>query len=313
MSTERELSNKERYRIGNKVTIITIIINIILAVVKVSAGILFNSTAILADGIHTISDVGSSIGIIISFFISSKPEDMKHQYGHEKAESIAGFVLAIFLTGVGLIIGYTSIIRIVQKQAGFPGILTAWIAGLSILIKEFQFRLSMYGGKKINSNALIADAWHHRSDAFSSIAALIGIVGSRMGYAFLDPIAGLLVSIIVIRVGLQLFISGFNELMDTSIARDKLEHLQNQILTNIKVKHVSQIRSRQHGPKVFIDMHLCVDPNITIRDGHTIVHEIKDIVMENVLNTKDVIISVNPCGLEDHNNCSTCVHNNDFT
>ncbi len=312
MRNSSKISDEERYRLGNRITWITIAINVILAVTKVFAGILLNSTAILADGIHTVSDVGSSIGIIIGFFISRKPEDREHQYGHEKAESIAGFVLAIFLTAVGMNIGYSAFKIILSGKTQVPGSLAAWVAGISIFIKELQFRIAMYGGKKINSNVLIADAWHHRSDAFSSIAALIGIVGARMGYTFLDPLAGLIVAIIIIKVGLELFIQGYNELMDMSIEEEKLLNLVNKIISHHEVLNINKIRTRKHGSKVFVDIKVCVNPDFTVLKGHTISHDVEDLVHDNIENVKDVLISIAPCKNPRNGDCLLCKYNNDI-
>lgn len=309
MNNISTLSDDERYRFGNKITWITVIINVILAVVKVGAGILFNSTAILADGVHTISDVGSSIGIILGFFISKKPEDKEHQYGHEKAESIAGFVLAIFLTAVGVNIGYSAFKIIIIGKTEVPGILAAWIAGGSIFVKEIQFRIAMYGGKRINSNALIADAWHHRSDALSSIAALVGIIGARMGYVFLDPLAAFIVSAIIIKIGVELFIQGYNELMDISIGEEALQDIVNKILCHKEIININKIRTRKHGPKVFVDIKICVDPGITILKGDTISHEVEGIVYDNLDNVKEVLISIRPCKNIKKGQCLSCENN----
>ncbi|WP_432404273.1 cation diffusion facilitator family transporter [Wukongibacter sp. M2B1] len=312
MNNLSKISDEERFRLGNKITWITIVINIALAVAKVLSGILLNSTAILADGIHTISDVGSSIGIIIGFFISRKPEDREHQYGHEKAESIAGFILAIFLTAVGINIGYSAFKVILSGKTQIPGSLAAWIAGISIFIKELQFRIAMYGGKKINSNALIADAWHHRSDALSSIAALIGIVGARMGYSYLDPLAGLIVAIIIVKVGFELFIQGYNELMDISIEEEKLLNLISKIVSHQEVLNINKIRTRKHGSKVFVDIKVCVDPSFTILKGHMISHEVEDLVYDNIENVKEVLISIAPCKSPGNGDCKLCKYNNEM-
>ena len=158
----------------------------------------------------------------------------------------------------------------------------------------------------------MSNAWHHRSDAFSSIAALIGIVGARMGLTFLDPIAGLIVSIIVIKVGIKLFLDGYNELMDTSIEKEKLKIIIEEINSHKDINHINQIRTRKHGSKVFVDMRLCVNPYLTIIDGHLIVHEVKEVVRSQVLNAKDVLISINPCIYEEDNQCVKCKHYNNM-
>ncbi len=310
MNSSCKISDEERYKIGNKITWITIVVNVFLAVTKVLVGILSNSTAILADGIHTVSDVGSSIGIIVGFLISKKAEDREHQYGHEKAESISGFILSIFLIAVGMKIGYSAFGIILSGKNQVPGSIAAWVAGISIFVKELQFRIALYGGKKINSSALIADAWHHRSDAFSSIAALIGIIGARMGYTYLDPLAGLIVAIIIIKVGLKLFIQGYNELMDVSIEEDKLFILVNKITSLHEVLNINKIRTRKHGAKVFVDIKVCVNPNFTVLKGHTISHEVEDLVYDNIENVKDVLISISPCKNLQTSDCRLCKYNN---
>lgn len=300
------VSEEDRFKIGNRITWITIIINIALAVIKVSVGIIFNSSAMLADGIHTISDIGSSIGIIIGFIISKKPEDIEHQYGHEKAESIAAFVLSIFLTGVGIKIGYSAFVGMVTGSLKTPGIMAAWVAFFSIFIKELQFRIAMYGGKKINSSALIADAWHHRSDALSSIGALVGILGARIGYPILDSIAALIVSAIVIKVGVEIFIKGYNELMDTSIEEEKLRGITAKILSNTDVLNINEIKARIHGSKVYVDLKICVKESLSVKIGHDISEDVENIVFNSISNVKAVLVHVNPCPVQSSYNCSSC-------
>jgi len=301
------MTENERYRIGQRVTWITIVINIILAIGKVGTGIIANSTAMLADGIHTISDVGSSIGIVVGFFISKKPEDSKHQYGHEKAESIAGFILSLLLISVGIKIGYSAIEIMFSKSTyTTPGALAVWAAGISIIVKEIQYRISINAGRKINSSAIMADAWHHRSDAFSSIAALIGIIGSRLGYRILDPLAGLIVSIIIVKVGTELFLQGYNELMDSSIEEEELNKLVNKIVADTGIKDINQIRARRHGSKVFVDIEICVEPDITVAKGHSLAEEVEDVVYDNIQNAKSVLVHVNPCDNKEIHDCENC-------
>ena len=309
MTKQNVIDENERYRIANKITWITIIINAVLAVGKVGVGIIASSTAMIADGIHTVSDVGSSIGIIVGFFISKKPEDSRHQYGHEKAESISGFILSLLLISVGLKIGYSAIQMIFSGDTQVPGSLAAWAAFISILVKEFQFRLAMGAGKKINSSALLADAWHHRSDALSSIAALIGIVGARMGYKILDPLAGLAVSIIVVKVGIDLFLQGYNELMDSSIEEDKLVYLADRISSDTGIKNINDLKARKHGSKVFVDIEVCVDPNIPVSEGHQLAEDVEKVVYGSLDNVKNVLVHVNPCENIEHKECKECKNN----
>lgn len=300
------MDENKRYKIASRITWITIVLNVILAIGKIVIGFISNSNAILADGIHTISDIGSSIGIIIGFFIAKKPEDEEHQYGHEKAETIAAFLLSLMLIAVGVKIGISSLKLMLYQTTRIPGIEAVWAAVVSIIIKEIQFRIAINAGKKINSKALIADAWHHRSDALSSIAVLFGVVGARMGYSFLDPLAGLIVSIIVVKVGVEFFIHGYNELMDVSIEENKLYEIAERLIKNTNVKNINDIKARKHGSKVYVDIKVCVDPNITVYMGHSIAEEVEEEVKKSLDNVKDVMVHVNPCSNHEETNCLVC-------
>ncbi len=295
MSSVKVIDDNERFRIASRITWFTIVLNVILAIAKIGIGIISCSTAMVADGVHTVSDVGSSLGIIVGFFISNKPEDSKHQYGHEKAESIAGFVLSLMLIAVGIKIGYSSIELMISGSTKVPGILALWAALISIFVKEFQYRITIREGKRINSSALMADAWHHRSDALSSIGTLIGIAGARLGYKILDPLAGFIVSVIVIKVGIDLFLKGYNELMDSSIEENELTQISNLILKETKIDSISDLKARKHGSKIFVDVEVCVDPNISVLEGHDIAEDVENVIYDNLDNVKKVLVHVNPC------------------
>lgn len=305
---KENINKEDRYKSSQKVIWITIMLNVFLSILKVTIGVLANSNAMLADGIHSMSDVGSSLGIIVGLFIAKKPEDKEHQYGHEKAETIATFMLSLLLILVGLNIGYSSIKLIFSGDVQIPGVAAIWAAIISIIIKEIQFRISMRTGKRINSDVLIADAWHHRSDALSSIAALIGIIGSRMGYSFLDPLAGLIVSLIVVKVGVEIFIKGTNELMDESLEEEKLIKIVNAVLTHKGVKTVNDIKARKHGSMAYVDIAIAVDPDITVSEGHDIAEDVENIVYEKIDNIKSVLVHVNPCS-KDIDDCKSCSGN----
>lgn len=295
MSSVKVIDDNERFRIASRITWFTIVLNVVLAIAKIGIGIISSSTAMIADGVHTVSDVGSSLGIIVGFFISNKPEDSKHQYGHEKAESIAGFVLSLMLIAVGIKIGYSSIELMISGNTKIPGILALWAALISIFVKEFQYRITIREGKRINSSALMADAWHHRSDALSSIGTLIGIAGARLGYKILDPLAGFIVSVIVIKVGIDLFLKGYNELMDSSIEENELTQISSLIMKETKIESISDLKARKHGSKIFVDVEVCVDPDISVLEGHDIAEDVENVIYGNLDNVKKVLVHVNPC------------------
>lgn len=291
-----ESNNQERFKVGNRVILLTIILNVMLTLLKIGVGLFGNSTAIMADGLHSASDIITSVGVIVGMFLASKPEDDCHQYGHEKAESIAGFLLAIILTLIGLKIGFGSIKMLFHNSYETPHIFTAWVAFFSIIIKEYQFRITMKAAKELNSNAMMGDAWHHRSDALSSVAALGGILGARLGFAFLDPLAGTVVSLIVVKIGLALLKTGIDELMDGAIDEEQMEEIQKEIRCMDGVIAVNEMKGRKHGSKAYVDVKICVDPLISVYAGHNIGEQIEHLVRVRLTNVKDVIVHLDPCG-----------------
>lgn len=295
-----ELDGKERLKLGNKIIRITIVLNVLLTIFKIGVGYIGSSAAIIADGLHSASDIITSIGVIVGMFLAAKPRDEKHQYGHEKAESLAGFFLAAILTLTGINIGFGSVKIMYMKSYHIPHIYTGVIAFISILVKEYQFRITMDAAKKLNSNAMMSDAWHHRSDAFSSIAAFIGIIGARMGYGFLDPLAGIIVSIIVVKVGIELLLSSIDELMDGAIDQEKMDTIKKQIELIEGIKSVTDLRGRKHGSKACIDIKICVDPFISVYMGHNIGEKAEKLILSQIKNAKEVIVHIDPC---DTKNC----------
>ncbi|WP_165916326.1 cation diffusion facilitator family transporter [Marinisporobacter balticus] len=299
-----EINNKERLKSANKIIRITIILNVLLTIFKLGIGYIGNSTAIIADGLHSASDMITSIGVIIGMFFATKPRDEKHQYGHEKAESIAGFLLAAILTLTGLNIGFSSIKMIFMHNYQVPHMYTAIIAFISILVKEYQFRITKSAAEKLNSNALMSDAWHHRSDALSSIAVLFGIVGAMMGYGFLDPLAGIIVSIIVVRIGITILLVALDELMDAAIDQEKMDTVKKEIEKIEGVKSVNEFRGRKHGSKAYVDIKICVDPLISVYMGHNIGEKAEKLILSKIDNAKEVIVHIDPCiGEKCYQNC----------
>lgn len=291
----------ERYKEGQKVLMLSILLNIGLTILKILVGIIGNSQAILADGIHTMTDAASSIGLILGLHMAAKPEDKDHPYGHEKAESISTFLLSIILIAVGLNLAYGAIMTLIKGTEAIPSIWAIYAAGISIVVKEIQFQISYKKGKQINSDALIADAWHHRSDALSSIGALFGVIGARMGYPIADPIAGGLVSVIVIKVGLEIFFKTYNELMDMSIEEEKLVNISNKIIEYNKVSQLREIKARKHGSVVYVDVIITVKPGITVCEGHKIAEDVENIIYGQIDNIKDIMVHVEPNNLSQTN------------
>ena len=285
-----------RFEETTKVTIISILWNIVLTIIKVLGGILGKSNAMIADGLHSASDIISSIGVLIGNHIAKTPNDKEHNYGHEKAETLVSFLLSILLIFVSLKIslgGINSLFHL--NEVKIPTILPLVISLISIGIKEYQYRITIKVAKMTNSPALKADAWHHISDALSSIAAFIGIGGSILGFKALDPIATIVVGLFVTKVGFDILKDSTNELMDYSL--DEKEELQ--ILEIAKstdgVLNLGELRSRKHGSMAYVDLTICVNKDLTVLQGHEIANKLEISILEELQIVKGITVHVEPC------------------
>ena len=286
---------KNRYDESNKVTLITILLNIGLTILKILAGILGNSTAIIADGLHSASDIITSIGILIGNKISRKPRDDEHQYGHEKAESLVSFILAAVLIIVALKIGYDGVKELFNiNDILIPNALPLIVALISIGVKEYQYQITIRVAKRINSSSLKADAWHHRSDAFSSIAAFIGIGGAMLGFKILDPIASIIVAIVVIKVGIEILKSACNELMDSSISKQDICEIESLVDKDDEIYGIKDFKSRKYGSIAYIDMSIFIDKSKTLEEAHDIADNLEHSIISNLNYIKEINIHTEP-------------------
>lgn len=286
---------EKRYNESKKVIIKTIILNVILTILKITSGVIGKSSSIIADGLHSASDVITSIAVFIGSKLSKKPKDTKHQYGHERSETIVSFILSAILIFVALGIGLEGFLILLNpSKIVTPTKLPLIMALISIFIKEYQYKITIKVAKKINSEALKADAWHHRSDALSSIAAFIGIGGSILGIRFLDPIASIIVALIVIKVGIDIFKASCNDLMDASINVKDLELIKKIANDYSDVKGISSIKSRKHGAYAYIDMSILIDNDKTLYSAHEISHKLERLIIESLPYIKEVNIHIEP-------------------
>ena len=293
-----------RYEESNKVTKQSIAWNLFLTFIKVIAGIFGKSNAMIADGLHSASDIISSIGVLLGNYISSTPVDKEHNYGHEKAETLVSFLLSILLIVVSLGIGVQAVKSLWHiDEIKPPTVLPLIVAVISILVKEYQYRITIKIANKINSPALKADAWHHRSDALSSIAAFVGIGGAMLGIKILDPIASIVVALFVAKVGLEILIGSTNKLMDVSIDTEQEEQIK-QIAKNTKgVMNLGEIRSRKHGAMAYVDLVICVDGKLTVTEGHDIANMLEKQIINDMDFVKGITVHVEPCNYCRGNSC----------
>lgn len=293
-----------RYEESNKVTKQAIAWNILLTIIKIVAGVFGRSSAMIADGLHSASDIISSVGVLLGNYISATPVDKEHNYGHEKAETLVSFLLSILLIVVSGSIGIEAVKSLGNIQGiEIPTVLPLVVAIISILIKEYQYRITIKIAKKINSPALKADAWHHRSDALSSVAAFVGIGGAMLGFKVFDPIASIVVAIFVAKVGIEILVGSTNELMDVSIDLEQEEQIKEIAKNTEGVRNLGEIRSRKHGAMAYVDLVICVDGNLTVREGHDIANQLEKDIIRDMEFVKGITVHVEPCNYCPGNTC----------
>lgn len=279
---------------GVKVSFVTIIVNIILSIIKLLAGIFGKSSAMISDAVHSISDVFSTIIVILGLKISEKDSDKKHQYGHERFESVATIILSFLLFVTGIIIGFDGLKNIYNNTYSNPEFIALFSAILSIIVKEWMYWYTIKIAKKINSSALKADAWHHRSDAISSIGSLIGISFAMLGFVYMDTIASIIISIIIIKISIEIFIESINKMLDSSCDEDTINKIKEIVLKTKGVIEIESLKTRLFGNKIYIDIEISANKNISFLESHEIAHKVHDRVEKRLDNVKHCMVHINP-------------------
>lgn len=288
------INGKDRMDVVNDVGMKTLIANVILSVVKIIAGFVAQSSAMIADGVHTISDVISTVAVMIGVKFSEKEADEGHPYGHERIESVVTVLLSLMLSFTGFGIAFSGIKTIVYREFTTPGALALAAAFASIVVKELMYRYTLKAAEKINSTALKADAWHHRSDAFSSIGTLVGIGGAMLGLQILDPIAGIIVSVLIIRVGFEILMQGLNQLVDRAADGDTIKNIEKNIESVKGVLRVDDVKTRLHGSRLYVDVEISVDSSMTVGEGHSIAETVHKNIEKTIPDVKHCMVHVNP-------------------
>lgn len=284
-------------QVAMKVSLISIVTNILLSVLKAFAGLAAHSGAMLSDAVHSASDVISTIVVIIGIKISSKESDKEHPYGHERLECVAAIVLATILCITGLGIGYSALKNIVGREyneLAVPGMLALIAAVVSIFVKESMFWYTKIYAKKIDSSALMADAWHHRSDALSSVGALIGIAGARMGYPVLDSIASLVICIFIVKAAYDIFKDAVRKMIDEACDEETENKLRELALSQDGVLGVDLLRTRVFGNKIYVDIEIGADGEKPLKETHEIAEKVHDTIEKNFPKVKHIMVHVNP-------------------
>ena len=271
--------------------------NVALSAFKLFAGIYGHSGAMVSDAVHSLSDVFATLIAFIGVRLSKKSADDDHPYGHERFECVASLLLGTVLLLTGLAIGKSGLGNILSgnyTSLAVPGTIALVAAVVSIVVKEAMFWYTRHYAKLLNSSAFMADAWHHRSDAFSSIGSLIGIGGSMLGFHVLDPLASVIICVCILKVAVDIIKDSVRKMLDTSCGENYDNTLKNYIAAQDGVKSVDSLHSRMFGNKVYIDLEISVDRDLPLHEAHDIADRVHDNVEKNFSNIKHIMIHVNP-------------------
>lgn len=286
---------KNNEKIAIKVSVISIILNCLLTLIKFISGVISKSSAMISDSVHSLSDVFSTFVVIIGVKISNKKADSDHPYGHERIECVSAIILSGMLFIIGALIGINGIKNVTNSSnLVMPGVLALIASIISIISKEAMYQYTIRVSKKINSAALKADAWHHRSDALSSIGSFIGILGSRLGFKIFDPLASVIISLCIIKVSIDIFKDAIDKMVDKSCDKEVIDKVISVIEKNESVKNIDDIKTRQFGNKAYVDVEISVDENLLLKDAHKVAEEIHDSVENEINIVKHCMVHVNP-------------------
>lgn len=294
--TDENKSINESQIVG-RISTVGILGNVLLTAFKLFAGIIGHSGAMVSDAIHSMSDVFATFIAFLGVKLSKKKADKNHPYGHERLECVASIILGAILLTTGLGIGISGIEKIIAgnyNELNTPTAIALIAAIVSIIVKEGMFWYTRHYAKILDSAAFMADAWHHRSDAFSSIGSLIGIGGAMLGFPVLDPIASVIICCFILKVAFDILKDALNKMLDTSCNDEYEQTLADYIKNQDGVIRLDLLRTRMFGNKIYIDTEIAVDGDLSLRDAHDIAERVHDKVEADFPNTKHIMIHVNP-------------------
>lgn len=296
-----EFTPEQREKRIQKVTLIGSVVNLLLSVGKIAAGVLGRSAAMITDGIHSLSDLLSDIVVLVFVKISSKNVDHDHEYGHGKFETLATLIVSMLLLAVGagfLASGVKTILAVMSgEMLPKPGYVALVAAIVSIVLKEWLYRYTVAEGKKVDSPVMIANAWHHRSDAFSSVASLLGIGGAIVlgeKWTLLDPLVSCVISIAIIVVAVKMAGPSLNELLDGSLPKDMEDDILRLASEVPEVRNVHNLKTRRNGSSIIIDAHVVVDPDMHVRQSHQIATSVEKALRKKYGSSTQISIHIEP-------------------
>ncbi len=287
----------ESKSVALRISVTTIILNFLLTVFKFIAGIVGKSGAMISDAIHSASDVLSTIIVIVGFILSRKKSDFEHQYGHERYECVSAIILAVILGATGVGVGYKGLEKIFSQdynELTVPTMLALSASAISIIVKEIMYWYTYIGAKKINSSSLKADAWHHRSDALSSVGSLIGIFGAMHGIKVLDPVASVVISLFILKATYDIVKDSIDKMIDKSCDKETVSKMATLVREQDGVKRLDVIKTRLFGNKIYVDIEISADENLNLKESHEISKNVHDVIEKEFPLVKHCMVHVNP-------------------
>lgn len=280
-----------------RVSKVTIAGNLLLSAFKFFAGVTAHSGAMLSDAVHSASDVFSTVIVIIGVKAAGKTADRDHPYGHEKLECVAALLLSIVLFATGAGIGFAGIEKIIHcgnVAIPMPGRLALVAAFISVAVKEMMYWYTRSAAKKIQSGALMADAWHHRSDALSSVGSFAGILGARLGFPALDPLASVVICIFIVKAAVSVFIDAIDKMIDKACDSEMVEQISQKVMEQTGVLGVDEINTRMFGDRIYVDVEIRADGKASLHQSHEIAQKVHDTVEDSFPRVKHCMVHMNP-------------------
>jgi len=291
MHTDKQKNGDKRIK---SVTYLSIVVNVGMCIVKLVVGLLSNSLALIADGIHSLSDLATDGAVLLGLHFGSKEPDKSHPYGHGRLETFSAVSVALILVVVGAGMIYYATVAIARDEPTTPHLAVGIVAAVSIAAKEWLYRVTKKAAVQSHSTALYANAWHHRSDALSSIAVVIGFIAMKFSFTHGDQVAAIAVGLMIIWVGVTIIGDSLRELTESAIDPDTIEHIKDIINSDSSIRQWHQLRTRSVGREVFLDLHILVDPDLNVAAAHEISERLENTLDERITRPINIVVHIEP-------------------